>query len=393
VDAPLTVLVVHPSKLLTDHRPWGDGLMAHAFIARLAVRGHRLHVACQQVALRDPLPGDVTLHRLSGAERLGPRGRVAYARRLRALAERLGRTERIDLAHQLNPVDVGLSLGVPAGLPLVLGPYVPDWPAGSDDVARPGPRVRAGRVAADAARSAVRHAQQRRATTLLLSTPAARAKVHGPGRRAEVLPYGVDLAAFPPFPPRAGGAGEAPTVVYVGSLSVRKGVFTLVAAFERVAAALPGARLLVAGSGGRERELRARVAASPARDAIELLGHVERAAAAATLARGDVVCVPSYGEPFGLTALEAMACARPVVGTAAGGLAHLVAADGGLLVPPRDERALAGALLELLADPARRAAMGTANRRRAERDFAWDRVIDRLERRYRDARGAGAGRR
>ena len=78
----------------------------------------------------------------------------------------------------------------------------------------------------------------------------------------------------------------------------------------------------------------------------------------------DVYCLPSFGEPFGMTALEAMACARPVVATDAGGLRHLVAERGGRKVPPGDADALAAALREVLADPELRRAMGEHNRRR-----------------------------
>jgi glycosyltransferase involved in cell wall biosynthesis len=98
-----------------------------------------------------------------------------------------------------------------------------------------------------------------------------------------------------------------------------------------------------------------------------------------------VYCLPSYGEPYGMTALEAMACARPVVATAAGGLQHMVPDDGGRKVPPGDPAALAGALRELLADPALRRSMGERNRAEVEQRFAWSRVGDRLEQIYAEA--------
>ena len=114
-----------------------------------------------------------------------------------------------------------------------------------------------------------------------------------------------------------------------------------------------------------------------------------------------MLCVPSFGEPFGMTVLEAMACARPVVATDAGGPAHLVTDGGGRRVPPGDPAALAGALEEVLGDPGRQAAMGAHNRRLVEERHAWPRVVDRLEAAYADAladprpalrpgRGAGA---
>jgi glycosyltransferase involved in cell wall biosynthesis len=101
-----------------------------------------------------------------------------------------------------------------------------------------------------------------------------------------------------------------------------------------------------------------------------------------------VYCLPSFGEPFGMSALEAMACARPVVATDAGGLAHLVSDEGGRKVPPGDPGALASALAEVLGDPALRRSMGEHNRRVAERRYAWPRVIERLEAAYAEAIGA-----
>ena len=110
-----------------------------------------------------------------------------------------------------------------------------------------------------------------------------------------------------------------------------------------------------------------------------------------TMQACDVYCLPSYGEPYGMTALEAMACARPVVATAAGGLQHLVPSDGGRKVPPGDGATLAEALRELLSDPQLRRAMGERNRAEIERRFAWSRVGERLEAIYAEVVSGGVG--
>jgi D-inositol-3-phosphate glycosyltransferase len=84
--------------------------------------------------------------------------------------------------------------------------------------------------------------------------------------------------------------------------------------------------------------------------------------------------VPHY-EPFGMTPLEAMACATPVVGSRVGGIKTSVA-DGetGYLVPPREPEALAGRVLRLLSDPALQFRVGRAARRRIEEHYTWERV-------------------
>ncbi|NJM09102.1 glycosyltransferase family 1 protein, partial [Candidatus Gracilibacteria bacterium] len=93
---------------------------------------------------------------------------------------------------------------------------------------------------------------------------------------------------------------------------------------------------------------------------------------------GDIVVTTPWYEPFGLTPLEAMACGRPVIGSAVGGIAFTVQ-DGvtGLLVPPRDPRALAAALSQLIAQPTLREQMGRAARARVEREFTWATVAAR----------------
>ena len=93
------------------------------------------------------------------------------------------------------------------------------------------------------------------------------------------------------------------------------------------------------------------------------------------LARSHVVVLPSYAEGLPKTLLEAAACGRPIVTTDVSGCREVVRHESnGLLVPPRNARALADAILALAGDPGRRAAMGAEGRRRAETEFAADRI-------------------
>jgi glycosyltransferase involved in cell wall biosynthesis len=376
----LRIFLAEASALFTDHRPIGDGLIAAGFVRELAARGHELHVAVDRADLRERLPANVHVHSLEAARgRSMPVARLTFMSRMRRLYAQLSRGAPFDVVHQLNPVDVGLSLAL-AGrrVPLVLGPYWPDWPTsgpGVDVNARASP-------AALGVKRLLRAAEQRRSSMVVLSTPAAAAKLEAswPVRLTvrEISP-GIDPARWTP----GDDAGNSQDVLFLSNLEVRKGVFVLLDAFERLAD-LPGARLIVAGAGAEEDELRRRVAASPA-GRIELLGGLGREHVLAAMRSCGVYCLPSYAEPFGMAALEAMACARPLVATRSGGLQHVVDDEGGRRVPVGDPAALAAALREVLGDPSLRRAMGQHNRRRIERRYAWTRVVDRLEDAYADA--------
>ena len=96
---------------------------------------------------------------------------------------------------------------------------------------------------------------------------------------------------------------------------------------------------------------------------------------AEVLACSHIAVLPSYGEGMPKTLLEAAACGRPIVATDVSGCREVVHHGGnGLLVPVRPPRALADAILTLADDPARHATMGAEGRRRAETEFAAERI-------------------
>jgi glycosyltransferase involved in cell wall biosynthesis len=88
------------------------------------------------------------------------------------------------------------------------------------------------------------------------------------------------------------------------------------------------------------------------------------------MATANVVAMPSWEEPFSLVALEAVATAKPVVATRAGGVPEFVlGGETGLLIPPRDPQALAEALIKLIDNPQLACAMGQKGRLRVEKLF------------------------
>jgi L-malate glycosyltransferase len=375
---PLRLFLVAPSAMLTDTRPHGDGLVAYGFIRELAKRGHDLQVAAGVVDLREAPPPNLEVHALGGGDNLAAIERTRFMRRMRRLYRELASAQRFDVVHQLTPVEVGVTLALAdRSVPVVLGPYVPEWPSGDDVATVQSPRsVRV--------KQALRATQQLEATTVLLSNPAAEEKVSPRARRrlyVHELPLGVDDHIWIP----AATDEHAEDVLFLASLDIRKGVYVLLDAFALLAEQFPDARLRLVGAGPELEEVRRRIAASPAPDRIDVLGHLDREFALGALQTCDVYCLPSFGDPHPLTVLEAMSCARPVVVTDAGGLPHLVPDAGGRKVPAGDAEALAGALAELLRDRELRREMGAVNRRVVEERYAWSRVVDRLEAIYEEA--------
>jgi L-malate glycosyltransferase len=378
----MRIFLIAPSAMLTDHLPHGDGLAALGLVRELGARGHELEVAAGAVELRGELPPNVRIHALGDPGRSLRLTRVRFIWDARRLYRRLAASTSFELIHQLNPVDVGPSLGLPrSGPPIVLGPYWADWAAtgvGADvDAAT-------GRLA-QRAKGVMRAVQHRRAAAVLISTPAAASKA--PRGRVYELPGGIDERAWV----AATADPASQSVLFLANLERRKGIEVLLDAFARLAPELPEARLVVGGTGAAEQAVRKRAGEPPLAGRVELLGGVPRDRVMATMQACAVYCLPSYGEPFGQTALEAMACARPVVATDAGGLAHLVPPEGGRLVAPGDAEGLAAALRELLADPELRRSMGEHNRTVIEQRFAWPRVVDRLEAIYADVLSARVG--
>ena len=197
--------------------------------------------------------------------------------------------------------------------------------------------------------------------------------------RVSIVPCGVDTSVFTPEGPVA-PRNERTRLLVLGRLVERKGQDDAVRALR----AVPDAELVVVGGPPTDRidadpevrRLRGIAAEAGVADRLVFAGSVARADVPAWVRSADVVLAVPWYEPFGITPLEAMACGRPVVATAVGGLQDSVV-DGvtGDLVPPRDPERLGRVLAALLADDARRAAYGAAGVERARDRYRWSRVV------------------
>ncbi|HUT54459.1 MAG TPA: glycosyltransferase family 4 protein [bacterium] len=200
--------------------------------------------------------------------------------------------------------------------------------------------------------------------------------------RMSVVPNGVDAGLFRPV---AGVKREPGRLLFVGSTEDRKkGIIYLL----RALAELPDRFKLVIVDG---RRYPGRVYA---RDAVAALGLGPRVEFRDRITNDELVIeynraalavVPSLFEGFGLPALEAMACAVPLICTTAGALPEVADPSSALLIRPRSSGAIREAVLRLDADPAARERMGQAARQRALESFSWDRAAEMVEEQYRMA--------
>jgi D-inositol-3-phosphate glycosyltransferase len=210
--------------------------------------------------------------------------------------------------------------------------------------------------------------------------------------RVAVVPCGVDTALFRP------GSGEearaalgldgSPLVLSVGRIAPIKGLDTLLDAVARLRDRGHPLRLLVVGGdadeplNGHEAALRRQVDRLGLGARVRFVGAQPQETLRAYYQAADITVLPSYYESFGMVALEAMACASPVIASRVGGLATTVL-DGvtGFLVPDGDAAALATRLDAVLADPDLRWRLGREGVRWAAR-HRWPCVAEAICREY-----------
>jgi phosphatidylinositol alpha-1,6-mannosyltransferase len=166
---------------------------------------------------------------------------------------------------------------------------------------------------------------------------------------------------------------QPPTALILGRMALGedyKGHKQLIAAWQRILARVPGARLWIAGSGNLRPELEALTQRSGLGDAVQFLGRVSEEAKQDLLRRARCFVMPSRGEGFGLVYLEAMRLGRPcLVGNRDAGREVVNPPEAGLAVDPDDPAALVEAVTRLLTPGPQWDAWSAAARRRYESRF------------------------
>ena len=374
----------------------------------LAAAGHQVDVLTRRVATAlpavvHPWRGVRVLHIDAGPLRVMPK--EEWLLHMPAFAEVVRRSmlvgQRYDVLHAGSFLSgwVGLALRRASGVPLVttfhtLGLMQREDQGDADPFA--------------AARIGIECALAQRSDRLIAGCPQDSGdliRLYGapPGRIATV-PCGVDIRAFRPGDKaaarqRLGLPAERFLVLQVGPLIPRKGIDNLIQAMALLGPGIDAQLLLVGGASGEPGEqlateiarLRGLARAHGVAQRVHFAVRRDREPLRDWYLAADVLVTTPGCEPCGITALEAMACGRPVIGSAAGGIQHTVV-DGltGFVVPPMDPQALVVRLGFLQANPALGAAMGRAGAQQVRRHHTWARIAHRLTEVYADVRDATA---
>ena len=301
------IFVNHPSPYLTNCEPHGDGLLAYQYIDGLARRGHQLYVAAPIVKLREPLHRNVHLSIIKTTTRPSwespsRRHRIEYAFRVRRLFKRYQAEMRFDIIHQLNPATTWVNLFLPTGnLPFVVRPVPPPWS---------GPKSESGLSVTGFLRSALKRLIEwemfSKATCILIPVPSGRAAVPAFAAirsRIQQLHYGIDTKEFAPAEDGPAATRFDPHVLFLANLHERKGIYILLKAFEYVVKQVPEARLTIAGDGPERVRLERMLGEMSTPNHISMPGGIARENVASVLRSCSVYCLPSYGEPFGMSTL------------------------------------------------------------------------------------------
>ncbi len=195
-------------------------------------------------------------------------------------------------------------------------------------------------------------------------------------KRFVYIPNGIDTHELKPasggdFKKRH-GLGNGPMALFVGRLIIQKGLEYLLQSWKHVSKANPRARLVIIGRGIEEPKLKKLAAKLGITGSVYFPGYVSDKDLRAALHASDVFVLSSLWEVLPVAILEAMAAGKPIVCTDVGGNSELVKnGKNGFLVPKREPKPFARALIKVLSNPAMAKRMGRESRRRAVNEFDW----------------------
>lgn len=195
---------------------------------------------------------------------------------------------------------------------------------------------------------------------------------HDLEKRLEFIPFGVELPTeIPPLP-----VGP-PKICYIKQHEPTYAPDVLIQAIAEAKKEIPDIRLSMAGTGSMTAQLQELTSSLGLEDQVKFVGWLDNQWVYHFISEHNFMAMPSRQEAFGVAALEAAACGRPVIGTTVGGIPEVILNNlSGILVPPDNVTALAEAIVKLAKDRALQQQMGEAGQRYVLANYTWEKSLD-----------------
>ena len=348
--------------------PLPGGVTQHVqfLYENLRLRGHQVRIITSSHGLQRSSEGDIIrIGKGFSVPTNGSVGTLTVSPRFISQVQDVLAREQFDVLHFhepfvpfLSPIVLRLSTSVNVATFHAYGGWSPAYEFGSRFMGGYAKRLH-GRIAVSAA---ARHFIDR----------------YFPGDY-KVIPNGVDVDRFRRAVPISRWQDGTRNLLFVGRHEPRKGLLDLLKAYRILRKTGCECRLLVVGSGPQEREARRYVMTRRLRG-VEFLGRVSDAEKAQLYKTADVYVSPATGgESFGIVLLESMAAGTPIVCSDIHGYKGVVRRGReGLLVPPRNPKAIAASVAKLLRDDELRGRMSAEGVARAD-EFSWERVTAKVD--------------
>lgn len=204
-----------------------------------------------------------------------------------------------------------------------------------------------------------------------------------------IIPPGVNVHSFKPLKPGEGGIKTEVPDRYIFCLSridSNKGHDLLLKAFDKVIKEISDIHLVIGGGSpkpqNREMEvlnnMKEIIDEKGMNDKVHISGHVPDELLVSLYQQAEIFVLPSLFEPFGMTALEAMACGIPVIASKLGGIRNVISSGkNGLLVDPTNNREFADAMIKLLDNSQLAVSMGNEGHKTIHKHFSWEAIADK----------------
>jgi glycosyltransferase involved in cell wall biosynthesis len=401
---PTSSLQLHPGEDITGWRLVGQIRRFH----EVQVITHSYNRPGVEQALAEGAYADVHFHFLDLPGPLRALYKIEFGQRIYyylwqwaawRLARRLHREHRFDLAHHLTFGNDWIGSFIGAYLPV---PYIHGPVGGGQKTPKPLLKeyTAYGRFAERVRQTAqwggrhdyIRRRCLRKAKAILVCNEETRAKMPRKSR-SKVFYFPVngmsrqDLDLMSAAEPSTGPF----RILTAGRMHRLKGFALAIKAFARFAADVPDAEFRIVGIGGEEAALRALAAERGVSDKVVFIPWMARPDLLKSMASADVFLFPSFRDGGGAVVIEAMAAGKPVLVLDSGGPGSHIQDGWGIKIAPGEPEETAGRFAEALAslyqDPARRAALGQAARRRVLDFYIYDREGERMQEIYRFALG------